>query len=193
MTLSHKDIIKNLDPLTHQLIPTIRIESSVTSTNDILLSEKTTQNTALFADTQTLGRGQFDRAWISPPNTNLYFSLAWHFKKPIVELLHLSLLIAQRIQHALTTYGISGVTIKHPNDLMFHDKKLGGILIETTELKTNATLAIIGIGLNINLENSDKINQPWTSLKQMTQTNHDRNLIAALLLNSICDALNVLS
>jgi len=190
MPLTHKAIIKNLNPATRELIPNIRIVFSVTSTNDILLLEKPTQNTALFTEEQTKGRGRLDRVWISPPHTNIYFSLAWHFKKNISELSGLSLIIAIAIIRALKSFGIShNIKIKWPNDIIYDNKKLGGILIETTNLKSDSCLAIIGIGLNVNLENAESIDQPWTSLKQITGKNHDRNMLAALLLNHLCEVI----
>lgn len=183
-------MLANLSQISRELIADLRVESSITSTNDILLSEKPIQNTALFTEEQTKGRGRLDRTWVSPPNKNIYFSLAWHFKKNISELSGLSLIIAIAIVRALKSFNITeNIQIKWPNDIVFNNKKLGGILIETANIKPDACLAIIGIGLNINLDNTDLINQPWISLKQITHANHDRNILAALLLNHLCEVI----
>lgn len=193
MPLTHEAIIKHLNTTTHKLIPNIQIKSSVTSTNTILIETKPIQNTALFAEEQTAGRGRFDRVWISPPNTNIYFSLAWHFKKAMKEIAGLSVTIGECIARALKQFGITQtITIKWPNDLMHEHKKFGGILIETIPVNTTECIAIIGIGINVNLsaEQGANIDQPWTSLLQITQKNHDRNLLAAALLNALCETLS---
>ena len=189
-------IYTNLTQITKNQIHEIKILNSVTSTNDILLDEiksSPQKIIALFAEEQTHGRGRLGRTWISPPNTNIYLSLSWHFQKPVSQLSKLSVMIAKIIIRALKNVGITHpIEIKHPNDLIYKNKKLGGILIETINLQAQSCSAVIGIGLNVNFsaENNDKIDQPWTSLSQITHTQHDRNLISAHLLNALCETLN---
>ncbi|EKD77447.1 MAG: hypothetical protein ACD_42C00329G0001 [uncultured bacterium] len=104
----------------------------------------------------------------------------------------LSIVIAKIIIQALKKYGITQtIEIKYPNDLIFENKKWGGILIETVNHQPRSCSAVIGIGLNVNFssEKTDKIDQPWTSLSEITQSKHDRNLMCACLLNALCEAL----
>jgi BirA family biotin operon repressor/biotin-[acetyl-CoA-carboxylase] ligase len=107
-----------------------------------------------------------------------------------VQLSTLSLLIAEIMQHALKDFGIAApIVIKPPNDLMVAHQKLGGILIDMLHHQKNACTAVIGIGLNVNLEKNEAIDQPWVSLSQLTQTTHDRNILAAYILNALCSTL----
>jgi BirA family biotin operon repressor/biotin-[acetyl-CoA-carboxylase] ligase len=60
------------------------------------------------------------------------------------------------------------VSIKWPNDIMVSDKKLGGILTEIKADMDRIFHAVIGIGININLEAgdmSDEIKACATSIK----------------------------
>jgi BirA family biotin operon repressor/biotin-[acetyl-CoA-carboxylase] ligase len=80
------------------------------------------------------------------------------------------------------------VTIKWPNDLMVSDKKIGGIL---TELKTDPhriIFAIMGIGINVNIDIDafpDDIRKIATSVKNETGIPYSRTEIVAEILNEI--------
>lgn len=196
MILLNEQVIYNrLTDTAKKLITSIRVEQSVTSTNDILLFESKinpTNNSVLLAESQTDGRGRLGKHWISPSHCNIYLSLSWHFKKSINALSGLSLCVGIAIIHALKNLGLSEkIEIKWPNDLLHDNKKLGGILIESTSITKKSAIIIIGIGLNINLlpDNKNEITQPWTSLKQITQHDHDRNKITAAMLNVLSDTL----
>ena len=58
-------------------------------------------------------------------------------------------------------------TIKWPNDVRIDGHKIAGILSEARIQNTQVEGIVLGIGLNINLEEKDvsKINQKATSLK----------------------------
>jgi BirA family biotin operon repressor/biotin-[acetyl-CoA-carboxylase] ligase len=75
---------------------------------------------------------------------------------------------------------------KWPNDLYYQDKKLAGILIELHGNNNQIHEAIIGIGLNVNMEASAiDIEKPWTSLKQILGTTQDRGFLAANIIQSL--------
>lgn len=193
MKLDKEKIERRLTQKTKKIIDDVRIEKSVTSTNTILLSEiknNPKKVVALFAETQTQGRGRLGRAWISPPYFNIYFSLSWYFNLPVAQLSELSILVAECIIQALKNVGITdNIHIKWPNDLMFENKKLAGILIETVSINKNETAVVMGVGLNVNLKNENQIDQPWTSLYQIVKKEQDRNHLATYLLNALCSVL----
>jgi BirA family biotin operon repressor/biotin-[acetyl-CoA-carboxylase] ligase len=84
----------------------------------------------------------------------------------------------------------TGIAIKWPNDLLWQDKKLCGILLESTQQTNNSLKIVVGIGLNVNSNSQQHTgntapNQPWCSLYDITQKIHDRNaLIAQLLIHT---------
>lgn len=193
--LDKNTISIHLTDITKSHIDEIRIENSVTSTNDILLSEiknNPKKNIALLAEEQTAGRGRLGRPWISPAQQNIYLSLSWYFKKPVAELAGLSITVGECLVNALKDFGITQkFTIKWPNDLLYNNQKFCGILIETTAIDKNHTVAVIGIGLNVNYsdEKDDTIDQPWTSLQKITCHTHNRNILIAYILNTLSESL----
>jgi len=96
---------------------------------------------------QTAGRGQFRRNWVSPVG-NLYASWVWpelsgsNISNAYQENL-LPLVAAYIVARGLELLGID-VQIKWPNDLLYKNRKIGGILIEQRDRKI-----IVGIGINM--------------------------------------------
>ncbi len=104
----------------------------------------------ILAESQTQGRGQFGREWVSDPG-NLYVTLRLPDSAQTLDSL-LSLAVALSVAGVLEDLHIPA-RIKWPNDIMVGYAKVGGILIEHKESGIMA-----GIGLNIAFapENSAK-------------------------------------
>ena len=105
---------------------------TVTSTQDV--ARELPLGSVVVADHQTAGRGRQDRRWDAPPGTALLVSF-------VVAPHHL-LSLASGVA-AAEACGPE-VKLKWPNDLLLHDRKLGGILVEATAAK-----AVVGIGINL--------------------------------------------
>ena len=149
----------------------------------------------LLALHQSAGRGRAGRSWLSQADSSLTFSLAWRFAGPAQRLSGLPLAVGVAVAEALARQGVQ-VQLKWPNDILKDGAKLAGILIETqnesqneTHNVTAATLAVIGIGLNLVMP--DELEQrigrevagaPW--LARM-----DRNALMAALLDALAGAL----
>lgn len=169
----------------------IIVLDTVDSTNRYLKDLSTQKEIVLCcAETQTQGRGRFQRTWFSPKADNIYCSIRWHFPKPNNALATLSLVIGLAILKTLNTMNIAtDIHIKWPNDLLWQDKKLCGILIETMQHPITGINVIIGIGLNVNSDSQTHQSEhapikPWCSLYDITHKMHDRNhLIAQLLIH----------
>jgi BirA family biotin operon repressor/biotin-[acetyl-CoA-carboxylase] ligase len=106
---------------------------------------------------QTQGRGRAGRTWQNRAGANLMFSCAFDVFLPARQLATLAPLIGLASCEALRTR-ISGssrqrLTMKWPNDLLWDQAKLAGILIESTRSSTAQAadhhLIIIGMGLNL--------------------------------------------
>jgi BirA family biotin operon repressor/biotin-[acetyl-CoA-carboxylase] ligase len=141
------------------------------------------------AEHQTVGQGRFNRHWYSPFAENIFFSMLYPFNKELSELGGLSLITGLSIAKILeeSCEPPEPIFIKWPNDLICDEKKLGGVLIEIQAEAHDFCQAIIGIGINVNMleDKSKKINQGWTSLRKLTQTTYDRNIIMAQLINNL--------
>ena len=77
---------------------------------------------------------------------------------------------------------------------MLKNKKLAGILIET-KCYDKYTIAIIGVGVNVNMTFSNELSQQkyiWTSIARNNHTIiNDRNKLAALIINAIDEYLRI--
>lgn len=82
---------------------------------------------------------------------------------------------------------LNNLKIKWPNDIVVNDKKIAGILIDVQTESNGFCHAIIGIGINVNMEmaNKKQINQAWDSLQKITEKYIDRNPLCAALINSL--------
>lgn len=104
--------------------------------------------TVVVAERQTAGRGRLGRTWFSGAGAGLTFSLLWRFA-PGTAPAGLSLAVGLALTEALVAMGLTGLTLKWPNDLLRDGRKLAGILVELVPGATHA--AVIGIGLNLRL------------------------------------------
>lgn len=103
----------------------------------------------IFADEQTGGRGRHDRSWHSPPG-GLYASFV--ISLPISALSPGTLSMAAGISACKTLREYLPETlIKWPNDCIYQDKKIAGILIEA-RVMGGMMNSVIGIGLNTNIK-----------------------------------------
>tara|TARA_B100001175_G_scaffold276170_1_gene251491 strand:+ start:56 stop:874 length:819 start_codon:yes stop_codon:yes gene_type:complete len=188
--LCKKEITNSLNKDAMELLSQIEIKEQTNSTNDDAkesLKNSSHLLSAHFAEQQSAGRGRNSQKWISPFGQNIYLSLAWQSNLNFADIEGLSLAIGVEIAESLETNTDEVIEIKWPNDLLVNQKKLGGILIETSSGKKDSLEIIIGIGINVFMKNEDatKINQDWTSLEKYKNRSLDRNLIAANLLNNL--------
>jgi BirA family transcriptional regulator, biotin operon repressor / biotin---[acetyl-CoA-carboxylase] ligase len=101
------------------------------------------------AEVQTAGRGRRGRQWIAPFGSGLCLSLGWQFAEPPPGFSSLSLAVGIAATRALERLGVQGVGLKWPNDLMWQNRKLGGILIEMRGESAGPARVVIGLGINM--------------------------------------------
>lgn len=166
----------------------LKVCAETGSTNrDLLgLSGPDLHGQVLLAEMQTAGEGRRGRVWRTSPG-NISMSIGWHFPRSGAGLGSLSLVTGVCICRALARTGLVGHGIKWPNDIVVGGSKLGGILVETRQ-RQSAFDAVIGIGINVQLEPESVagIEQPWTDLSRETGLETlDRNTISALILEEV--------
>ena len=131
--------------------------NSVDSTNDAafrVTKEKALNGTIILAEVQTLGRGRGKKLWLSPYG-GLWFSIIIKpkispSKISIITLLS-GLAVAETIKEMLNL----DAKIKWPNDILIDNLKVAGILCESEILKNKIKKLVIGIGVNLNLDEKD--------------------------------------
>ena len=105
----------------------------------------------IVAHEQTAGRGRLQRQWVSPAGAGLYFSIVLRPRIDASLWPLIPLMTALAVPDALLEACEVETDIKWPNDILFADRKLCGILAETIETETGRA-AIVGIGINLTKE-----------------------------------------
>lgn len=160
-----------------QLPDILLLKHTTQSTNDDVreLAQNSSNSILVCSATQTQGRGQHQREWISPTG-NIYLSTLVNARTPLDG--RLALEIALNILQMLKLQDLA-LQVKWPNDLYSASGKWGGILVEPL----SAHQAIVGVGLNLFTPVSQDPLQPITSLQDLGLANLDRiELIAQLYL-----------
>ncbi|MCR4395277.1 MAG: biotin--[acetyl-CoA-carboxylase] ligase [Candidatus Saccharicenans sp.] len=140
------------------------------------------EGTAVVAGEQIAGRGTKGRSWHSARGKGLYVSF---LLRPTTASLNL-LPAAAGLAAAEAMEELSGVRVKlkWPNDLVHHNKKIGGILCEAGSSGRHADWVVAGIGLNLNHRQADfppEISGLATSLYLITGKSWSRDLLLAQL------------
>jgi BirA family biotin operon repressor/biotin-[acetyl-CoA-carboxylase] ligase len=163
----------------------IEVADTIDSTSSALLRRSAREDIhrrLLAAECQTAGRGRRGRIWTSVAGGSIAFSLGWRFEQGAGHLAGLSLAVGVALARALEAEGFHGVALKWPNDLVYANRKLGGILIELSGDALGPSLAVIGVGLNVRLPASARrdISQAVTDLTSIARTREvDRNVLLA--------------
>jgi len=124
--------------------------SSTNSKAKELAKDGEAEGTVVIARMQKSGRGRFDRKWESPDG-GLYLSI---ILKPDVspdKVTLLPLVASLVVSTTISNYGLSS-TIKWPNDVRVHKKKVAGILLESDVNENQLRHVILGIGVNLNID-----------------------------------------
>lgn len=138
------------------------------------------------AEQQSAGRGRRGREWRSPFGRNIYLSQVWEFQAGASALEGLSLSVGLAVVRALTKFGVTGLGLKWPNDILYRDKKMAGILLEMQGDPSGVCQVIVGVGLNVDMTgaNTAGISQPWTDLAEVVGV-VDRNALVAELMSAL--------
>ncbi len=174
------------------------------STNDLALELAADPSlatpTLVLAGEQTAGRGRGANRWWSAPGA-LTFSLV--VEPADVDLVpdhwpRLSLAVAVAACDALGHFAPSvAFGVRWPNDVMAHDRKLGGILIEAPHHGSSAARRlVVGVGLNVNnpwREAPAELRAVATSLSDTTGQSHNLTEVLLQLLAALGERLAQLS
>ncbi len=122
----------------------------VASTNTLamrLAHERPEEGLVVLTDSQTAGKGRQGRHWVDTPRCNVLSSI---LLRPLFPP-HLLVMVASLavVEAIARTCGVQA-SIKWPNDVLIGDRKVCGILIETSHNPHGHLLAVLGIGINAN-------------------------------------------
>lgn len=118
------------------------------------------------AEIQTNGMGTHRKTWHTDEKNNIAFSFYIDANCKIEKLEGLTNEIAETVIETFDELYKIKLDIKVPNDIMWKNKKIGGILTETKINADNVKHIIIGIGINTNQEKFNKeIEKTASSIK----------------------------
>lgn len=130
----------------------IKYYETISSTNDVLkemAKNGAEESTSLVAFCQTNGKGRRGKNFSSPKN-GLYMSLLVRPNLPFDKVLYLTTATAVGVTEIIKEKYNINLGIKWVNDLYKGEKKVCGILVESSPIKNSIIeWAVIGIGINV--------------------------------------------
>jgi len=135
-------------------VATLDVFTELESTNRHLLAARPPSAGTLrvcIAEYQTAGRGRRGRRWSTPLGAGLCLSVGWQFADAPAELAALTLAVGVVVRRVLARVAGVEIALKWPNDLVWDERKLGGILLELTAEGQGGCFVVAGIGVNVAL------------------------------------------
>ena len=127
---------------------------TLTSTMDEairLADEGAEEGTVVVAEEQTAGRGRFGRTWVSPKG-NLLLSII--LRPSLYSLRYLSIMAGVAAARGVAAATGLHSSLKWPNDVRVGGKKVGGVLVENSLQANLVQYAVVGIGINVELDSA---------------------------------------
>jgi len=160
---------------------------TVDSTNEYafgVANKGASEGTVILADEQTKGKGRLQRVWQSPPGLNIYTSVILRppFKPAVAP--RITLMAGVAVADLVSQYGVRGVALKWPNDVLIGGRKVCGILTEMKATGDRVDFVVVGIGLNVNMRKEDfssEILDRATSVREETGSVTPRQDLAVQL------------
>tara|TARA_B100001250_G_C19745312_1_gene765026 strand:- start:713 stop:1456 length:744 start_codon:yes stop_codon:yes gene_type:complete len=154
----------------------IAIFNEIDSTNDEAKRINLSNDFHLIiAEKQTKGRGRHGKKWSSPNLGNIYMTIC---TENDLSFAPISLLTGLICKNAITKINNSlDIKLKWPNDILFKNKKIGGILVEK-EIFNSKIKTIVGIGINIRLNKKETW---WGDLSKYGFQNKRNELIGEIV------------
>ena len=155
----------------------LHIYDEIDSTNDEAKRIEGIKDFHIFiTEKQTKGRGRHGKKWSSPNTGNIYMTISTSQNTSQISPISLiSGLICKKAIDKLIRK--PSIMLKWPNDILFNDKKIGGILVETEINKENIK-TIIGIGINLNINKEESW---WGDLSRFALESKRNELINLIL------------
>jgi len=154
-----------------------------------LAMEGAAEGTVVVAESQTGGKGRLERQFFSPKGKGIWFSVVLRPKFLPQEAPKCTLMAAVAVARAMTEFGLKP-GIKWPNDLLYDNKKLVGILTEMSAEMDGINYIVIGTGINVNIapeEFPEELRSVATSLSQMKGANLPRVKFLQAVLRALDD------
>ena len=162
----------------------ISIYEDIDSTNEASKRTKLKKDFNLIvSETQTLGKGRHGKKWLSSQSGNIYMSISTEKDTSSLPLSIISSVVC--IKHVKKYIKNKNIGIKWPNDIIFDNKKVGGILIEKEHFSQKIK-TIIGIGINLKQD----LKEAWWADLSEFNLKEKRNNIVSHITEDIINCIN---
>lgn len=141
--------------LNYQDIFDFDVRKVVTSTNDIakkLAHKGAKEGTVVISQEQTAGKGRRGKKFYSPADSGVYMSLILRPKYSANQSLFITVASAVAVARTVEKNSGKEAKIKWVNDVFCDDKKVSGILTESSFDAKNENIDFIVLGIGINIQ-----------------------------------------
>ena len=146
---------------------------------------------AVRADTQTAGRGRFQRSWVSDAG-GLWLSAVVPTGVDRDRWQALPLVAGLAVIQSLKGFGLVSARLRWPNDIMVNERKLAGLLVDTFQPQ----LAVIGLGVNVTnhpAAHDPALKETSTRLADVVSQTPSLSALTKAVLASIKSAVDVMA
>lgn len=148
--------------------------------------DKIEDGTVILADKQTEGKGTKGRKWYTGSNLNIAMTIILKPNCNIENIKNLTVDVAKIIQNIIKVQYDCDLDIKEPNDLILKERKISGILTESSTIGNKLNYIILSIGFNVNEENfNEETKNIATSLKREYKREFSREEIVFYIIENI--------
>jgi BirA family biotin operon repressor/biotin-[acetyl-CoA-carboxylase] ligase len=180
------DLIRR-ELLGNTFVSNIYYFEEIGSTNKYAKTLSGEDNVLVISEFQGSGKGRFERVWESEKGSNLTFSIKKKFNISPAELPFINFFFSYFVYLAIKEHleendsSSQLLSIKWPNDILYDNKKISGLLVESNIEKNEFT---IGIGINLNQQ---KFNPEYNAVSSVNIINRktDISLFLIRLINII--------
>ncbi len=163
----------------------VSVIDEIDSTQNYLRTSIPKVGDVITAEYQSAGRGRLDRTFTAAKSSALLFSFYVEPKIEIAQLGYLSLLVGASVAKTINEItGSNNFRCKWPNDIVFGDHKVAGLLAEKF-----GNGVIVGIGINVSMNQAELPVPHASSIFLTTEKQIDRNDLLAKILNDLSPAL----
>lgn len=175
-----------VDAPTPQGLPfPLEYKATTTSTQDdarALARSGASEFSTVLSEIQTAGRGRRAKVWHSPSGAGLYFTVLLRPTRPVTELGVLPLLAGVALQRAIKLETGFEALLKWSNDLLASDgRKLAGILLEAELEDGMARFVLLGMGLNVRVQDFPS-HIPAAALEEFVTPVNRKKLLSTIML-----------
>jgi BirA family biotin operon repressor/biotin-[acetyl-CoA-carboxylase] ligase len=141
----------------------------------------------VLAEEQTAGRGRLARSWWAPAGSSLLLSLVFRPGWPARQAQRLTMACSLAVCDAISAAAGVEAQVKWPNDVLIDGRKVCGILTELDVAGERLQTAVMGIGINVNVdfESAPPLMAAATSLMQAAGRTVSRLELLVALLESV--------